>query len=233
MCGYLPWAQCDQTDVVTERTLLNLVDELGQLGVCAAAVVNLTTCSSHNDYDHTRVTIRLIRTMWNASFTLVTCSSTSSSSASSSSTQNLSTENQQLSSATCHCHLHESSWWLRLPAPGLWLIVTLVLCDDELLITLISSLFCVVFSALLQQLECFIILQGLNTHEHTQTRKHQFKSTSRIFGFYIMAVPVQDYLLFFSLHTLTEHCLWSFPIVLLASVFSVLHPDEESSSSRV
>lgn len=174
MCGYLPWAQCDQTNVVTERTLLNLVDELGQLGVCAAAVVNLTTCSSHNDYDHTHVTIRLIRTMWNASFTLVTCSSTSSSSASSSSTQNLSTENQQLSSATCHCHLHESSWWLCLPAPGLWLIVTLVLCDDELLITLISSLFCVVFSALLQQLECFIILQGLNTHEHTQTRKHQF-----------------------------------------------------------
>lgn len=43
VCVYLPRAQGDQTDVVTERTLLNLMDELGQLGVCAAAVVNLKT----------------------------------------------------------------------------------------------------------------------------------------------------------------------------------------------
>lgn len=44
LCVYLPRAQCDQANVVSERTLLNLVDELGQLGVCAAAVVNLETC---------------------------------------------------------------------------------------------------------------------------------------------------------------------------------------------
>lgn len=46
----LPRAQCDQTDVVTEGALLNLVDELGQLRVCAAAVVDLKkTCSPHTD----------------------------------------------------------------------------------------------------------------------------------------------------------------------------------------
>lgn len=39
----LPGAQRDNTDVFPEGTLLNLVHELGQLGVSAAAVVNLTT----------------------------------------------------------------------------------------------------------------------------------------------------------------------------------------------
>lgn len=63
MYAYLPRTQCDQTDVVIERTLLNLVDKLGQLGVCAAAVVNLQTCSPDTDYDHTRLTICLMKTM--------------------------------------------------------------------------------------------------------------------------------------------------------------------------
>lgn len=40
---YLPRAQRDQTDVLTEGALLNLVDDLGQLGVSAAAVVDLQT----------------------------------------------------------------------------------------------------------------------------------------------------------------------------------------------
>lgn len=61
----LPRAQCDQTDVVTEGALLNLVDELGQLGVCAAAVVDLKKKphSPDTDYNHTRLIIRRIKTL--------------------------------------------------------------------------------------------------------------------------------------------------------------------------
>lgn len=62
MFANLPRAQRDQADVIAERALLNLVDELGQLGVCAAAVVNLKTRLPDTDYDHTRLTVRRIKT---------------------------------------------------------------------------------------------------------------------------------------------------------------------------
>lgn len=92
MCVYLPRAQCDQADVISERALLNLVDELGQLGVCAAAVVNLKTCFPTPYYDHTRLKTRPIKPMGSGAFTLVMCSSTSSSPTSSSSAQYLGRE---------------------------------------------------------------------------------------------------------------------------------------------
>lgn len=41
---YLPWTQCDHTDVLAKGALLYLVDKLGQLGMSAAAVVNLQIC---------------------------------------------------------------------------------------------------------------------------------------------------------------------------------------------
>lgn len=53
----LPRAQRDQADVAAEGALLDLVDELGQLGVCAAAVVDLKnekTRSPDTEYNHTR-----------------------------------------------------------------------------------------------------------------------------------------------------------------------------------
>lgn len=60
---YLPRAQGDQSDVVTEGTLLNLVDKLGQLWVCAAAVVNLETHLPDTDYDRTSLTSCLRKTL--------------------------------------------------------------------------------------------------------------------------------------------------------------------------
>lgn len=70
-----------------------------------------------------------------------------------------------------------------------------------------------------------------SAYTHTRThRKHRFESTLRTFFFLILAVSIKDCLLFFSLHTLIERCLWSFPAVLHAFVSSIHHPDEDSVS---
>lgn len=104
---YLPWTQCDHTDVLAKGALLYLVDKLGQLGMSAAAVVNLQICiwtqfhirrmSDAHNYNNVLVINISIHPSnpfnsysYNVKFhTLVTCSSTSSSSSSFSAPKNL------------------------------------------------------------------------------------------------------------------------------------------------
>lgn len=92
---YLSWAQCDQTDVLTEGALLNLVDKLGQLRVSATAIVDLQTQLASELYPVGVLNYRKVG-FFTHMYTLVTCSSTSSSSSSSSRPSNLHMQTHQI-----------------------------------------------------------------------------------------------------------------------------------------
>lgn len=151
--------------------------------------------------------------MGSGAFTLVMCSSTRSSPASSSSAQYLGREINSglLFAVTCHWH-RGTSWWQLLPAPGLWLIVTLVLRNDEVFITLISSLFCPVIFAELQKLECFIILTALLTHTHIHTENPKktrawvhFKDIFKNFGCFCKGLLTFLFIAYFN---------WALPLII-------------------